>query len=141
MTVRIGIEALNVHAGFAQLSTAALFEGRGLDHERIGHLMMRARSIALPCEDPITNAVNAAAPIVGRLAPQDKERIELILTSSESGVDFSKSIASYVHEFLGLSPKCRVMEVKQGPATPPPAPCRSPPATWPPASPRAPRPW
>ncbi|MFD5469931.1 hydroxymethylglutaryl-CoA synthase family protein [Streptomyces sp. NPDC127105] len=113
MTVRIGIEALNVHAGFAQLSTPELFEGRGLDRERIGHLMMRARSIALPCEDPITNAVNAAAPIVNRLAPQDKERIELILTSSESGVDFSKSIASYVHEFLGLSRKCRVMEVKQ----------------------------
>lgn len=109
---RVGIEALNVHAGLARLSTRDLFEGRGLDLDRLGHLMMDARSIALPCEDPVTNAVNAAAPIVAALG-EDRDRIELILTSSESGVDYSKSIASYVHEYLGLSRRCRVMEVKQ----------------------------
>ncbi|WP_329213066.1 3-hydroxy-3-methylglutaryl-ACP synthase [Streptomyces sp. NBC_01485] len=109
---RVGIEALNVHAGLARLSTRDLFEGRGLDMDRLGHLMMDARSIALPCEDPVTNAVNAAAPIVAATG-EDRDRIELILTSSESGVDYSKSIASYVHEYLGLSRHCRVMEVKQ----------------------------
>jgi polyketide biosynthesis 3-hydroxy-3-methylglutaryl-CoA synthase-like enzyme PksG len=36
-----------------------------------------------------------------------------VVTSSESGVDYSKSITSYVHDYLGLSRRCRLLEVKQ----------------------------
>ncbi|WP_328902108.1 MULTISPECIES: hydroxymethylglutaryl-CoA synthase [unclassified Streptomyces] len=108
-----GIEALNVYCGAAHLPVRTLLEGRGLDLSRIGHLMMETRSVSLPCEDPVTHAVNAAKPLVDALSAQDKERIELLITSSESGVDYSKSIASYVHEHLGLSRHCRVIEVKQ----------------------------
>ncbi|MBO3744808.1 hydroxymethylglutaryl-CoA synthase family protein [Streptosporangiaceae bacterium NEAU-GS5] len=103
-----GIEALNVYCGLAQIPVPALFEGRGLDPERLGNLMMENRSVGLPFEDPVTNAVNAAAPIVD---PSD--RIEIVITSTESGLDYSKSVASYVHEYLGLPSTCRVIEVKQ----------------------------
>src|SRR5215813_10773603 len=109
----IGIEALNVYCGLAYIPVRAIFEGRGLDLSRLGNLMMQKRSIAFPFEDPITNAVNAARPIIDGLDPEEKDRIEIVITSSESGIDYSKSITSYVHEYLGLSRNCRIIEVKQ----------------------------
>ncbi|MGW0803331.1 hydroxymethylglutaryl-CoA synthase family protein [Nonomuraea sp. NPDC002799] len=105
--MNVGIEALNVYCGLAQIPVPALFEGRGLDAERLGNLMMHNRSVGLPFEDPVTNAVNAARPIAG------DDRIEILITSTESGLDYSKSVASYVHEYLGLPKSCRVVEVKQ----------------------------
>lgn len=109
----IGIEALNVYAGLAGIALPELFDGRGLDRARLGNLMMERRSVGLPFEDPVTNAVNSAKALVDALDPVERGRIELLVTSTESGVDYSKSVASYVHEYLGLSRSCRVMEVKQ----------------------------
>ena len=109
----VGIEALNVYCGLAQIPVAAMFAGRGLNEERLGNLMMFERSLNLPCEDPVTNAVNAAKPIVDALDPAEKARIEILITSTESGIDYSKSVASYVHDHLGLSRNCRVIEAKQ----------------------------
>ncbi|MEU7635831.1 MULTISPECIES: hydroxymethylglutaryl-CoA synthase family protein [unclassified Streptomyces] len=108
-----GIEALNVWCGLARITTADLFAGRGLDPARLGNLMMTERSIGLPIEDPVTNAVNAARPLVDALPPEERDRIELVVTSTESGVDYSKSLTSYVHEHLGLNRHCRLLEVKQ----------------------------
>lgn len=109
----VGIEALNVYAGVAQIPVAEVFTGRGLDPGRLGNLMMTGKSVGLPCEDPVTNAVNAARPVVSQLTPAERERIEVLVTSTESGLDLSKSVASYVHEYLGLSRRCRLIEVKQ----------------------------
>lgn len=109
----VGIESLNVYCGLAQIPVRAVFEGRGLDPGRLDNLMMEAKAVALPCEDPVTNAVNAARPLVDRLGPEGRDTVQLLVTSTESGVDLSKSVASYVHEALGLSRRCRVLEVKQ----------------------------
>jgi polyketide biosynthesis 3-hydroxy-3-methylglutaryl-CoA synthase-like enzyme PksG len=111
--VNVGIEALDVYCGLARVAVPDLFAGRGLDPARLGNLMMHERSVALPCEDPVTNAVNAARPLVDRLDPLSRNRIELLVTSTESGLDYSKSVASYVHELLGLNRNCRVVEMKQ----------------------------
>lgn len=110
---QVGIEALNVYCGLAQIPVEALFEGRGLNLDRMSNLMMQQRSIGFPFEDAITNAVNAAKPIVDALAPEQKERIEILIISTESGIDYSKSVSSYVHDYLGLSRRCRVIEAKQ----------------------------
>ncbi|MEV4681999.1 hydroxymethylglutaryl-CoA synthase family protein [Streptomyces kurssanovii] len=111
-TARIGVEALNVHAGVAKISARALFDARGLDPDRFDNLMMDERSVQLPWEDPVTGAVNAAKPIIDALSDDDRDSIELLVTSSESGLDYSKSLASHVHRHLGLSRQCRYMEVK-----------------------------
>ena len=112
-TGAVGIDALNVYCGLARISVADLFAGRGLDPARQQNIAMRERSVGLPCEDPVTNAVNAARPVVEKLTPDERASIELLVTSTESGVDYSKSVASYVHEHLGLSNRCRTVEVKQ----------------------------
>ncbi|MER5704785.1 hydroxymethylglutaryl-CoA synthase [Micromonospora sp. NPDC002296] len=112
-TPTVGVEGLNAYAGVARISTRAMFTERGLNTDRFANLQMEQRSVQLPWEDPVTNAVNAALPLVAALSDDERGRIELLVTSTESGLDYSKSVASYVHEFLGLPRTCRVLEVKQ----------------------------
>jgi polyketide biosynthesis 3-hydroxy-3-methylglutaryl-CoA synthase-like enzyme PksG len=109
MTAAAGIEALGVYCGLAQIPVKVLLEERGLDTGRIANLMMDRRSVQLPWEDPVTNAVNAASSVVA----EDRDRIELLIVSTESGLDYSKSLATYVHRYLDLPPRCRILEVKQ----------------------------
>lgn len=113
INTKVGIEALNVYCGVAQIPVTTMFEARNLDTDRLKNLMMVKRAISLPYEDPITNAVNAAKPIIDQLTDDERNSIEMVVTASESGIDYSKSIASYVHEYLGLSKNCRLLEVKQ----------------------------
>jgi polyketide biosynthesis 3-hydroxy-3-methylglutaryl-CoA synthase-like enzyme PksG len=109
----VGIEAMNLYPGRAALGIHDLFVGRGLNLSHFENLLMKQRSIHLPWEDPVSNAVNAAKPIVDALTEEERGQIEMIITSSESGIDFGKSISTYVHRYLGLSPRCRLFEVKQ----------------------------
>lgn len=111
--MNIGIEAINAYGGQACLDIRTLFEARGLDLERFANLMMEKKAVGLPCEDAVTNAVNAAKPLIDQLSEDDKKSIELLITATESGVDFGKSLSTYVHDYLGLSRQCRLFEVKQ----------------------------
>ncbi|MFI6482506.1 hydroxymethylglutaryl-CoA synthase family protein [Nonomuraea sp. NPDC050663] len=108
----LGIESINAYVGRAFIGVRELFEARGLDMKRFANLMMEQRSVNLPCEDPVTNAVNAAKPIVESLSPAERRRIELLVVGTESGLDFGKPISTYVHHYLGLNPACRSFEVK-----------------------------
>jgi len=108
----IGIEAMNAYAGRLSIPVRALFADRGLALDRFENLMMDEKSVNLPCEDAVTNAVNAAKPLVDGLSDAERERIELLIVGTESGVDFGKPLSTYVHEYLGLSPRCRSFEVK-----------------------------
>ena len=109
----VGIEAINAYGGRAFLNVRTLFRARGLDLSRFDNLMMEKKAVALPCEDSVTNAVNAAKPIIDRMSAQERSRIEMVITSTESGIDFGKSLSTYVHAHLGLERRCRLFEVKQ----------------------------
>ncbi|MCP4138406.1 MAG: hydroxymethylglutaryl-CoA synthase family protein [bacterium] len=111
--MNIGIEAMNFYGGPAYLDVKTLFTARGLDLDRFDNLMMEKKSVGLPCEDPVTYAVNAAKPILDKLTEEEKNSIELLITSSESGLDFGKSLSTYIHDYLGLSRNCRLFETKQ----------------------------
>jgi polyketide biosynthesis 3-hydroxy-3-methylglutaryl-CoA synthase-like enzyme PksG len=111
--VAVGIEAIHAYGGRVVMDVRALFEARGLSLSRFDNLMMRRKAVALSCEDPVTNAVNAAKPIVAGLSEAEKASIELVITASESGIDFGKAMASYVHHYLGLSRRGRLFETKQ----------------------------
>jgi polyketide biosynthesis 3-hydroxy-3-methylglutaryl-CoA synthase-like enzyme PksG len=110
--MKTGIEAVNVYAARAALDVRQLFVARGLDLARFSNLMMQQKSVNLPCEDPVTNAVNAAKPIIDALAPADRDRIELLIVGTESGLDYAKPISTYIHEYLGLNRRCRSFETK-----------------------------
>ncbi|WP_405659883.1 3-hydroxy-3-methylglutaryl-ACP synthase [Streptomyces sp. NBC_01166] len=107
-----GIEAMNVFGGTAYLDVMRLVDHRRLDRARFENLLMRQKTVALPCEDPVTFAVNAAKPIVDALTDAERARIEMVITCTESGIDFGKSLSTYVHHHLGLSRNCRLFEIK-----------------------------
>lgn len=108
----LGIEAVNAYVGRAALDVRRLFEARDLDLTRFANLLMEQKSVNLPCEDPVTNAVNAAKPLVDALTPEQRDCIEAVVVGTESGLDFGKPFSTYVHHHLGLSRRCRSFEVK-----------------------------
>lgn len=111
--MRAGIEAMNVFGGSAYLDVTELARHRNLDKARFENLLMKQKAVALPFEDPVTFAANAARPVVDSLSAAGKSRIELLITCSESGIDFGKSMSTYLHWYLGLDRNCRLFEVKQ----------------------------
>ena len=109
----VGIEALNIYGGAAKLDVGVLARARQLDPTRFENLLMKEKSLAMPYEDPVSFAVNAAKPIIDDLSEDEKKRIELVITCSESGIDFGKSMSTYIHDYLGLNRNCRMFELKQ----------------------------
>jgi polyketide biosynthesis 3-hydroxy-3-methylglutaryl-CoA synthase-like enzyme PksG len=109
----VGIEAMNVFGGTAFLDVTELARHRKLDATRFENLLMKQKAVALPYEDPVTFGVNAAKPIVDALTAAERDRIELLITCTESGIDFGKSVSTYIHHHLGLNRNCRLFEIKQ----------------------------
>lgn len=107
-----GIEAINFYGGSAYLDVEELARHRQLDNSRFENLLMSQRSVPLPYEDPVSYGVNAAEPIVSAMSPRERDSIEMVITCTESGIDFGKSMSTYIHEMLGLSRRCRLFEVK-----------------------------
>ncbi|MES2824529.1 MAG: hydroxymethylglutaryl-CoA synthase family protein [Pseudomonadota bacterium] len=107
-----GIEAMNVFAGTAYLDVKKLAEHRKLDTTRFENLLMKQKTVALPYEDPITFGVNAAKPLIDALSEEEKNRIEMVITCTESSFDFGKSMSTYCHHLLGLNRNCRLFEIK-----------------------------
>jgi polyketide biosynthesis 3-hydroxy-3-methylglutaryl-CoA synthase-like enzyme PksG len=110
--IPVGIEAMNVFGGIAYLDVESLAKHRKLDIQRFENLMMKEKTVALPYEDPVSFGVNAAKPIIDSLSDEEKNRIELLITGSESGIDFGKSMSTYIHDYLGLNRNCRLFELK-----------------------------
>lgn len=75
-------------------------------------MLIEEKTVVLPYEDPITYGVNAAKPIVDALSEEERNKIEIVITCTESGIDFGKSISTYIHHYLGLSRNCRLFEIK-----------------------------
>lgn len=111
--IAVGIEAMNAHGGAAYLDVRELCLHRRLDIPRFENLLMKEKTVALPYEDPVTFAVNAAKPLVDQLPEEERARIEMVITCTESGIDFGKSLSTYVHHHLGLGRNCRLFEIKQ----------------------------
>jgi polyketide biosynthesis 3-hydroxy-3-methylglutaryl-CoA synthase-like enzyme PksG len=108
-----GVEAMNLYGGAACIDVRELARHRRLDPDRFDKLLMVEKTVALPYEDPVTFAVNAAKPLIDALDPEARASIQMLITCTESGIDFGKSISTYVHDQLKLAPNCRLFEVKQ----------------------------
>ena len=53
---------------------------------------------------------NAAYPL---MIDKELDDVDLLLFSTESGIDQSKAAGIYVHRLLNLSSNCRTVELKQ----------------------------
>lgn len=96
----VGIEKLRAYPSTLSLSLGALADARGRSRdETTERLLVEERSVMPPWEDPVTMAVNAAAPLL-----DDAERADvgLLIVGTETPVDLEKPISTWVHRFLEL---------------------------------------
>lgn len=109
--IKVGIDTLAMDTSRYALHLATLAKARGIDpdkfHKGLGQMTM---SVPAPGEDVVTMAANAAQKALEGI---DTDAIDMLLFATESGVDQSKSAGVFVHGLLGLSPHCRVVELKQ----------------------------
>lgn len=106
-----GIDRISFYTSRYYLPLEALAARRGVEYDkfRVG-LGQERMGVPPPDEDVVTLAASAAEPLLQGI---DRERIELVLFATESGIDQSKAAGLFVHGLLGLSPQCRVVEIKE----------------------------
>lgn len=108
--MKVGIDRLSFYTPRYYLPLEALARQRGVDYEkyRTG-LGQEQMGVTPPDEDVVTLAANAAEPLVRA----GTAGIDLLLFATESGIDQSKAAGLFAHGLLGLSPACRVVELKE----------------------------
>jgi len=109
--LKVGIDTISFYTSHYALDLEALAKARGIDTDKfhIG-LGQHRMGVVAPSEDIVTLAANAAMRAIRHIDPNS---IEMLLFATESGIDQSKSAGIYVHHLLGLSERCRVIELKQ----------------------------
>ncbi len=111
MTLKIGIDSISFYSSHYYLDLAELAQARGVDidkfHVGLGQLKM---AVPGPDEDIITLAANAA---YQALEDVNRDEIDHVLFATESGLDQSKSAATYIQKLLQLPKQCRLLELKQ----------------------------
>jgi polyketide biosynthesis 3-hydroxy-3-methylglutaryl-CoA synthase-like enzyme PksG len=103
---------MNLYAGAGCLDVSKLARHRNLDMSRFENLLMKEKTVPLPYEDPVSFGVNAAKPLIDALSSAERERVEMVITCTESAFDFGKSMSTYFHRHLGLPNNCRLLELK-----------------------------
>lgn len=109
---RIGIDAMAFAVPRGYLALADLAAARGVPAAKYEQgLGVTQMAVAAPDEDPVTLATDAARRLL-RGAGRSASEIGLCIVGTETAVDHSKPIASYLHGLLGLPSACRVFETK-----------------------------
>ena len=112
MTIGIERMAVYVPGEAVQLDTLAAARGVSLaafESER----GRRAFSVAAPCEDVVTLAATAGARVL-RAGGMGTKQVGLLLVASATAAPVMRPVASYVHGLLGLSSRCRALDVVAG---------------------------
>jgi hydroxymethylglutaryl-CoA synthase len=110
--VPIGIDALALAVPHSYLELADLAIARGVPPAKyIEGLGNNQMAVAGPNEDPVTLAAEAAMRLFAKSGRSPAE-VGLCIVGTETAVDHSKPIASYLHGLLGMPQSCRIFETK-----------------------------
>ncbi len=108
----VGVSNMAIYIPPFYLSHAELAQARGIPPEKyLVGLGNRNMSIMPDWEDAVTMAANAAAQLLEKTGTHPDE-IRQLVVSTESGVDHSKPVASFVQGLLKIGTRCRVYEIK-----------------------------
>lgn len=109
--MNIGIDAISFFTSNFYIDLAHIAEQRKLPLDKF-YKTLGQYQMAVPAvdEDIITLAANAAERIVN---DDNRHAITNVFFATESGVDQSKSAATYIHRLLNLEEPCRAVELKQ----------------------------
>ena len=107
----IGIDKINFYTPNIYMDLVDLANHRNIEPTKftvgIGQSKMAVPPIT---QDTVSMGANAAYPII---SDEDKQLIDLIVVGTESGIDESKSTASFIHQLLDIQPFAKSIEVKQ----------------------------
>ena len=107
----VGIDKINFYTPNTYIDLEELAKHRGVDPAKftigIGQSKMSVPPIS---QDTVSMAANAAYPL---LTENDLNNIDLIVVGTETGVDESKSVASFIHDLLGIHPFAKSVDLKQ----------------------------
>ncbi len=110
--VAVGIEPIAVHVPAHYLPLEALAARYGVDPAKfLGGLGCRRMAVPHPTQDTVTMAATSVSDLMSRYGIS-REDIGLLVVGTETGVDSSKPVASYVHGMTGLMPSCRVFDLQ-----------------------------
>lgn len=110
MNQAAGIEAIGVAVPSQYLDMADLARARDVDPAKfLGGLGVHQMAVAAPNDDTVALAARAA-----RMALEgiDRSDIGLCVVGTETAVDHSKPVASFLQGLLGLPSSCRIFETK-----------------------------
>ena len=108
---KVGIDNIAFYTPHYFIDLKSLAAGRGVDPDKF-YVGLGQQKMAVPPPDEtiVTMAANAAEKVLQGI---DLKTITTLLFATESGIDQSKAAGIFVHELLGLSRQCRVVELKQ----------------------------
>ncbi|MDH5179496.1 MAG: hydroxymethylglutaryl-CoA synthase, partial [Gammaproteobacteria bacterium] len=110
--MKAGISSIGIYIPPLYLSHDDLADARDIPRDKykigLGNINM---AIVPPWDDPVTMAANAAK-MAMEAAGVEKDEIGLLIVSTETGVDQSKPVSSFVHGLLGIGRRSRVYEIK-----------------------------
>lgn len=110
MKIRIGIEALGVAVPRRYVDIEDLARARGIDPAKYTQgLGAREMAVAEPGEDTVALAATAAR---RALEGVDRDSLGMLVVGTETGVDHSKAVASFVHGLLELPHAMRVYDAQ-----------------------------
>lgn len=107
---RVGLEAIGLAVPSQYLDMAELAAARGVEPGKyLQGIGLQQMAVPSPDEDTVTLAVRAARMALEGVRLDD---IGLCIVGTETAVDHSKPVASWVQGLLGLPTHCRVYETK-----------------------------
>ncbi len=110
--MKIGIDALGVAVPRCFVDMVELAQARGVDPGKyVEGLGVREMAVAEPSEDTVALAAVAARRALAA-SEIDPGRLGLLVVGTETGVDHSKPVASFVHGLLGLPQTMRVYDTQ-----------------------------
>lgn len=110
--IEVGVSDIAIYIPQFYLPHDELAEARGVPPEKYREGLGNHKMSILPnWEDSVTMAASAAAQLLEKTGTNPQE-IHQLVVSTESGVDHSKPVASFVQGLLNIGSRCRIYEIK-----------------------------
>ncbi len=108
----VGVSDISVYIPQYYLSHNDLAQTRDIPVEKFTIGLGNDNMAIIPnWEDTVTMAANAALNLLNK-TDTDPNEIQQMVVSTETGVDYSKPVASYIQDLLNIGTRCRVYEIK-----------------------------
>jgi hydroxymethylglutaryl-CoA synthase len=112
MKIRVGIDAMGIAVPRRYIDIEDLARARGIDPAKYTQGLGAAEmAVAEPGEDTVSLAADAGRRALAA-AKLDGSELGLLVVGTETGVDHSKPVASYVHGLLDLPRSMRVYDTQ-----------------------------